>query len=288
MSDTPYSQMEANTIQLAPNVDTSIVRADAGQRVRRWRVGMLRLDRLDNFAPLVDGNAASGTPQAALVSNAYSYAAGFQSVPSWIPARTNPVNYAFDLSVQVEWGYGGANPARLAAQWPRMGSSIVVVGSYVQVSARWTANGAPDPNARPLATAWIAPDDGQLVVDAGELSLSQEIFVRNVPPSNTQLGAVYVPDFARRVRVSLARNDPFSAAQRTVPLNGEPCCVGAWIDDTGAARGGWQQGIFTSLGGVEHFADVVWHPVPAAATMLALISPTSSSTSAFVEWRIAP
>jgi hypothetical protein len=287
--DSLYSQMNANTIRVEANVDTQIVRADS-DRIRRWRVGLQRIDRADNFAPLIPGNVGSGTPFAALISDSYSFAAGFQSIAQWPPLRSNPVNFGFDLSVQVNWGYGGAKPAHIAAQWPRMGSSLIIVASTVEVFARVETNTGLAAATRPVVTAWIAPEDGQLVSDAGELSLCQQVFVRSgVGPNAVRLGAVYVPDFARRVRVTGAVLDPVDASQNTTALNGEKDTVGAWIDDGGNVRNSWQQGVFTSATGVEHNTPVEWQAVPAAATMLSLISPGAGGPLFYyVEWRLAP
>jgi len=281
--DDEYQQLSANTIQIDQNADTQIVRVDS-PRARRWRIGMNRLDRADGHAPLIPF-LAPGQPESAVESSSYGYAAGFNHTGVWFPLRSNPVALSFDVDVLINFGFGGAAPAHIAGQWPRMGSSLVLVGNYVEVFARWRANGAPVPAARPIATAWVAPLDGQTVVDSGELSLTHFALIGTVNGAGTvRFGNVNVPDFARRVRVSLTQLDPIDGTQQVVPLTGDPTATCAWSDDQGNVTDSWQQG---TAGGLSN--PVQWHPVPAAATMLTVITPIGGASQfAYVHWRIAP
>jgi len=281
--DDEYQQLSANTIQIDQNADTQIVRVDS-PRARRWRIGMNRLDRADGHAPLIPF-LAPGQPESAVESSSYGYAAGFNHTGVWFPLRSNPVALSFDVDVLINFGFGGAAPAHIAGQWPRMGSSLVLVGNYVEVFARWRANGAPVPAARPIATAWVAPLDGQTVADSGELSLTHFALIGTVNGGGTvRFSNVNVPDFARRVRVSLTQLDPIDGTQQVVPLTGDPTATCAWSDDQGNVTDSWQQG---TAGGLSN--PVQWHPVPAAATMLTVITPIDSASQfAYVHWRIAP
>lgn len=278
--DDEYQQLSANSVQINQNEDTQIVRVDS-PGARRWRVGMQRLDRADKFAPLIPF-LAPGQPESAVESSSYGYAAGFNHTGLWFPLRSNPVALSFDVDVLINFGFGAAAPAHIAGQWPRMGSSLVLVGNYVEVFARWRANGAPNPAARPVATAWIAPIDGQIVQDSGELSLTHFALLSTVNGGGTvRFGNVNVPDFARRVRVSLTTIDPIDGSQQVVPLTGDPTATFAWTDDDGNVTDSWVQG--TAINN-----PVQWHPVPAAATMLTVITPLAGAQFAYVHWRIAP
>jgi hypothetical protein len=81
-------------------------------------------------------------------------------------------------------------------------------------------------------------------------------------------GAVYVPDFARRVRVTLTEQPQCDGVAilpgqdvPMVPFAGDPTASLVWFDDTGAVIDAAIQGK-----GVDR--PVEWHPVPAGATML--------------------
>jgi hypothetical protein len=286
--DDPDDQCTANTEVLDPNRDTEIVRADSGGRIKRWRIGLHRLDRFDKHAPLIPFQVASGTPEPTLVSDSYSFASGFEHAPQWFPLRSNPVAMSFDVSVQINWGFGAAQPAHIAAQWPRMGGSVTIVGSNVEVFAHWRSNAPPDPNARPVATAWVAPADGQLTTDGGELSLTHTFFMVATGANNTRLGVIYVPDFARRVRIQLTLLDPVNASQQVAPFTGDINTISSWVDDQGNVTDSWRQGLFTSNAAVEHNDTITWHPVPAAATLLAIMAPAASANFGYAHWRIAP
>jgi hypothetical protein len=281
--DEQYEQLSANSIQIEQNQDTQIVRIDS-PGARRWRVGLNRLDRQDQHAPLIPF-AAPGVPESSIESSSYGYAAGFNHNGQWFPLRSNPVALSFDVDVLVNFGFGAAAPAHIGGQWPRMGGSLVLVGNYVEVFARWRANGAPSPTARPVATAWIAPVDGQIVTDSGELSLTQQALISGINGGGTtRFGNVYVPDFARRVRVSLTLLDPIDGSQQVVPIAGDPAATLAWTDDGGNVVDSWQQGL---SGGILN--AVQWHPVPSRATMLTIMTPVASGSQfAYVHWRIAP
>lgn len=165
---------------------------------RPWRVTFGRVDRLDGSAlnTGTGGNAETGGQVAvtAFQSAGYAYTAGFIAEPAIPPRRSNPVLNPGDpvissqqspLFVELAWGLAQAKPFRLLANWPMLGGSLVVVGSYVEVWAGMNVQnpGSPpiDPGSYPKFTAAIAPQDGPWV-EAGELSLQQVVPVLPLSP----------------------------------------------------------------------------------------------------------
>lgn len=201
-------------------------------------------------------------------------------------------NPAASLIVQVAWGMDAANPARLAAQWPALGASLVVVGSYVEVQAG--SQGVADLNQdlQPVVTAQLAPWAGLPLDASGELSIAGQIRVRpraDGPPP-TWGGVSYVPDFARRVRVVLVQlDDTLGGNTESVPNNGDPTCQIGWFDDQGNEIDSAMQGrFFPPAAGTPLYTPPVWHEVPAAATMLTVRGDQNFDGHALVHWRIAP
>lgn len=286
--DQDRDQMNANSEVIQPNTDVLIVRADSG-RARHWHVGLQRLDRRDQNAPLVVGGAAGN--QKSVESESYSFAAGFQTTPAYPPARSNPIGLSFDVDVLINWGFGAAQPARLAAQWPRLGSSLTVVGNFVEVYARWRSNPPVDANARPVATAWIAPTTGEAPrLEGGGLSLSQAYLATNPLVAGRQFGALYVPDFARSVRITPTLPSVTGSGPTMAPMfQGGIEMVGVFVDDLGSGCDSWGQGndTFDPIVGPYAETAIQWHPVPSRATMLAIIHPTGFN-SGYAHWRIAP
>ena len=282
------SQMTGNSEVIPPNRDVLIVRADAG-RARRWHVGLQRLDRKDQFSPLVPGGA--GGNQSSVASDSYGFAAGFQTTPAYPPARSNPVGLSFDVDVLINWGFGAAQPAHLAAQWPRLGTSFSVVGNFVEVWARWRSNPPVVENTRPVATAWLAATAADApVIEGGALSLTQEYVATNPLVAGRQFGALYVPDFARSVRITPTLPSVTGSGPTMAPFSqGGIEMVGVFVDDLGSGCDSWSQGndTFDPLLGPYAETAIVWHPVPARATMLAIIQGTGFNTG-YAHWRIAP
>ena len=102
-------------------------------------------------------------------------------------------------------------------------------------------------------------------------------------------GAVYVPDFARRVRVVLVTADANypEANNFRVPLTGDPQCQLVWYDD----RGNVVDAAIQDTSAAATNAPPTWHPVPGRAVMLGIYSPDGTELvplQALVHWRIAP
>lgn len=286
----------ANTVVLQQGLTTQTIvslRAPAN-RPRHWRITLQRLQRADGNAPIVDGGAPGNTLQ--FPTQTYSYAAGFQQTPAWPPARSNPVLVGFrQVQVQVHWGVGNALPAKLAADWPMMGGSIVVWGTSIDVFAQGNVPADSIVDV-PKATATIAPHAGVLSPDDGELSFTQTIPVlaQDAGPPATWGGVAYVPDFARRVRAVLGSTQiGFVGDPVTVPITGDPPTVLTWFADNQRVLDSAFQGLITQavLPGpvvVGAFAPVAWHPVPAGATLLNIHGATDFEGFAQLHWRIAP
>lgn len=106
-----------------------------------------------------------------------------------------------------------------------------------------------------------------------------------------QGGAVYVPDFARRVNVTLTVLDPrFMGNEYRVPTDGPPTCQIVWYNDFGQVVFSEFQGMTTSAGSGSQEGTVeptVWRPVPAQATMIAAYG-LGSGQDAFFHWRLSP
>lgn len=107
-------------------------------------------------------------------------------------------------------------------------------------------------------------------------------------PALTEGAHMYVPDFARRVRVDVTDNP---ATIGRVPFTGPPKAVLVWYDDRGQVVTSHYQGIINPGGTIVATEPVTWHPVPDNAVILGvysdpLLQPTA--TSARFHWRIAP
>lgn len=106
----------------------------------------------------------------------------------------------------------------------------------------------------------------------------------------TQGCAVFVPDFARRVKVEVADIQPaFLGNEYRVPLNGPYPAQLVWYDDFGRVVYTEFQGrtISANTSGLDGPTEPnAWRPVPATAVMLAVYS--ASNAQAFFHWRITP
>lgn len=106
-----------------------------------------------------------------------------------------------------------------------------------------------------------------------------------------QGGAVYVPDFARRVNITIAERDArFLGNEERVPADGPPAAQIVWYNDFGQVVFTEFQGFTTapSSGSQDGQTEpTVWRPVPAQAVMVAVYSPTGGDRDAFFHWRIS-
>ena len=107
-------------------------------------------------------------------------------------------------------------------------------------------------------------------------------------------GAVYVPDFARRVRVWPAQlNTFFAGSEYRVPFEGPEPLQLNWYDDSGIVVDVAYVGLIREPA-TNNIVTVIpneWHPVPARATTFAVYQVTNTFNTpdtAFIHWRIAP
>lgn len=107
----------------------------------------------------------------------------------------------------------------------------------------------------------------------------------------SQGGAVYVPDFARRVMITGATIDPrFAGIEYRVPTDGPQPMQIVWYNDFGQVVWTEFQGLTTapSTGSQEGPTEpTIWRAVPSQATMLAVYSQVPD-LNAFFHWRLAP
>ena len=111
--------------------------------------------------------------------------------------------------------------------------------------------------------------------------------------AKTAGGAVYVPDFARRVKIELAFTDPtFAGTERRVPLDGPlPAQIVWYADDGSVVYTEFQGKIPSDTTGVNEGPTEpnAWRPVPAEAVMLAVYTLGAvPNAHAYFHWRIAP
>lgn len=278
----------------------SLVRVQAGAE-QAYRVTLGRLVAAGHRAPSVQG--AAPTAYLEVPPQGYPYAAAVAEASSWYPARRSyPV---FGLSplafgrvwVELAWGIDQMSANRMVVDWPAMGGSIVLPGSYVEVSAIVTMTGTDQMTDAdmPTGAAMVMCAPGVSSQDGNEMSLAQTVDLTNLYG-----GAITVPDFARRVQVSVAQelvlpdpaHPPLSGQEFEVPATGDPPLRLVWLDDRGATvYTGYQRTSEPAVGGTPANAPIMWHPVPGRATMLALrkAEPEEPQPSTvFVHWRLAP
>lgn len=257
---------------------------------RSWRVTLGRADRRDGRSPLVRGTTVNASSPI-FNSQIFGYCAGAQNTPQDPPVRDNRVasdgNDVDPIFVEIAWGMSVGQAHRLIANWPLLGGTVELYGSYVEVFAgTFLAYGVSETDDCPKLTASIAPADGVTVGASAELSIQQQEPITVGYAAAGDPAVLYVPDFAREVRVVLvdgATNRPFDS--------GHPRCNLEWFDDQGpTVIDAWAQG--SSIG-----VAPSWQRVPAQATMLRIGTPGANidcnetpftQCVAMVHWRVAP
>jgi len=274
-----------NNSQLGFGNETPLVKMETGESfARAWRITLGRAERHDGSPPLLNGATTVNTSTPVFASQMFGYSAGQQATPQAPPRRDAPValGSVIPLFVQIAWGMGSGGAQRLLAHWPMQGASLVVCGSYVEVFAGSFLFGLSDA-VLPTVQASIAPDDGEVSADSMELSLTQSQLVDIDDVASPVV--VYVPDYARRVRVVLRDSETGN-----VFPTGHPRCQLAWFNDIGTV-------IATEMQGTTIGAPPDWYPVPAGAVLLRVMSPGPNLdcdetvwviATADIHWRIAP
>lgn len=287
---------ESIVVQEGSRRETSLARVVVPPHdARGWKITLSRAERKDGNAML-----AANVDSPLFVSQSYAYLLGVQNNPTQDPPRrSNRVGVggtgggSVDCDppfVELAWGTGEAAANRLIAHWPMTGATLTVFGSYVEVFAGTFLNyGGNSQEDLPRLAAQIVPLTGNERADASdELSATTDVSVSIGYASPGAPAVLYVPDFARRVRV-------FAVDPNTLrPFDfGQPRLNLEWFDDlpTGSVSPADvnQQG--SSVGIAPE-----WNPVPARATMLRIGTPgpnldcgeSFTDVVALVHWRIAP
>jgi hypothetical protein len=257
-------------------------------RARSWRITLGRLERVDQHAAVPSGTAS--VPVFPSQQFAYTNGELFDvPAPSIPPFRANPVLGGFAIGpgsatscfVELAWGMTAASPNRLLADWPAQGSSLVVTGAYVQVAGavQIINNGAITPDVVPVFSSMIVPTEGQSTEDNGELSISQEspVLVADNLGTNPKTGgqALFVPDFARRLRVVGVD------ALRRVPTAGAHTISIVFYDDRGQVCDAALQNATSGT---------PWLVVPGRAVLVAFYMDPAEAVPfrVLAHWRIAP
>ena len=285
----------------------SLVRAEGGG-VGAWRLTLGRLVCVGHQAPSVH-NALPGNAGLLVVGTQYPYAAAsYGTLGEYPPRRSYPIfgrpQYGGNgplfgqVTAEIAWGQTSASPNRMLVDWPVLGASVVLPGGYAEALAHVHILGAGDmfDEDMPTGNALLAPVAGVYSPDGNELSLSQRLIVIG----NGFGAAAAVPDFARRVQVSFAvlseKANPADGGnpgqEFEVPLTGDRPAQLIWLDDNGrTVWTGYQRTSEPIVGGTPANAPVMWHPVPAAATMLVIkceLPLQIDEATAFLHWRISP
>ncbi len=114
-------------------------------------------------------------------------------------------------------------------------------------------------------------------------------YLSSIPP--VVEGAIfYVPDFARRVRVSVTRpraGEPVPG--ELVPVNADPQASITFWDERGNVVHGYRQGLVLNAGAIVANNPPEFQPVPDNAVLMSVLGDTAvADASAFVHWRISP
>lgn len=126
---------------------------------------------------------------------------------------------------------------------------------------------------------------------AGRIDLFPDFlsYLSSIPP--VVEGAIfYVPDFARRVRVSVTR--PRAGEEvpgELVPVNADPQASITFWDERGQVVHGYRQGLVLQGAAIVANNPPEFQPVPDNAVMMSVLGdPAVLDASAFVHWRISP
>jgi len=119
---------------------------------------------------------------------------------------------------------------------------------------------------------------------AGRIDLFPDFLTYNssIPP--VVEGAIfYVPDFSRRVRVSL------TGADSIVPFNSDLAASVTFWDERGTVVGGFRQGRILNAGAIVGSNAPEFQPIPYNAVLMSVTGdPAILDALAFVHWRISP
>lgn len=174
-----------------------------GKRSRAWRITMNRVNRQDGHA-FQSGNTDPNGASPVWVGQQVAFAAAKMNTPQIPPRRGNPIfglnnpGNGSDLEplwVQIRWGMDNGSPMYMLGNWPMLGGSVVVEGSFVEVFGGVAVfnNGVPaiTVDEYPTLSAQVVPTSGLASPDAGELSITQRI---NLAALSNSIGMIPFTD----------------------------------------------------------------------------------------------
>lgn len=207
ISDNEYLDSRfADTIKVAYKLgpqngaDIGLARASVkGKRSRAWRITLGRVERNDGHS-FQSGNSDPNGASPLWKAQDVSFAASIMNTPQIPPRRGNPIfgtnspGNASDIEpiwVQINWGMENGRTYRMLGNWPMLGGSVVVEGSWVEVFGGVAVFGFGAPpitsDEFPVLTAQIVPTSGLASTDAGELSIQQRV---NLAATNPLVGGM--------------------------------------------------------------------------------------------------
>jgi len=217
--------------------DIPLARASVkGKRSRAWRITMGRVERADGHA-FQSGNTDPNGASPLWKAQDVNFAASIMNTPQIPPRRGNPIfgtnspgngSDVEPIWVQINWGMENGKTFRMLGNWPMMGGSVVVEGSWVEVFGGVAVFGFGSPPILdvefPVLTAQIVPTSGLASTDAGELSITQQITLAAVNPAVGGMlpatdGPVSQPGF-NSVALGLRSAMPASVVYNTGPFVG--------------------------------------------------------------------
>ena len=174
----------------------------------------------------------------------------------------------------------GSTAIRYGATSGATAKTVAQMEALVNTSTLYQVTGPDSAHATQLLFPGLS---GAADYTPGDVSIPD--FGQGLITFPTQGGTVYVPDFARRVRVVLTVLDTrFGGLNYRVPVTGDPACQLVWYDDQGDVVEGAFQSTETGFS-----APPVWHPIPARAVMLGIYGGNADATfTALVNWRLSP
>lgn len=262
-----------------------LARIESEEReARQYRIVLGRIDRSDTRAFVVNGSAQGS--ETVFPNAAYSFTAGEQQGPSVAPPAGPLRDNVLPLgvyAVRVRFGTGHGAVNEMIATWPHTGGGVTVYGSYVEVFALVLLT-PPLGSVLPVFSASIVPSDG--AGDGAELSIVEPAS-ELIAYANGACAIQYVPDFARRVRVSVGRATALDFVGAIPEFSGIPPTLLLWIDEqANVVHSALQCGSNDPL---QANAQVTWQEVPPNAVMLVIACDVAFvNYFASAHWKIAP
>lgn len=242
-----------------------------------WDAVLQRKPFLDPTMPLVSFYTGAVGPACTVTDNAsVDFAGVVTASPGNVAVvinRTAPCTFldvenAINTSAIIMVKTPGTNPAHIIANVAADGRS------WGQVPA---PAGPGIPNAH------------NAVAGRPDLFPSFLTYLSSIPPV-VEGRVFYVPDFARRVRVSLTQPRPGELYPGPlVPFNADPAASVTFWDERGQVIHGYRQGLILNGAAIVGNNAPEFHPVPDNAVLMSVLgNPAVADAFAWVHWRISP